>query len=346
MHIHKIPYSVVAADYVATQAAQDIAQHTRSQRFNTADHSRYDILRALPESKAFKHFTPPWDPYGYTLWQPLIARNQRMTESHVVSIPAFLYDDMMRCHAAWVTTGKIGGYILEDIVETWKSTTSGRLLAPLLDGRRQWFIRLDQMSPKDSPLGGDIPSSTFADVIVKLCSSMRAYGCLQRMKQVAEENDMELAIKLIPNPWNDSMYPAKEFRVFVPPPAARGISKPTVSDFRISAVSQYEWYKVFPAPYNLSLDQVADKVYAGALGLMPILVAYIAMQLDAKMVKILLESGFTFDVLLLENGRLQLVEINPFGAMSPCGACCFNWVLDARVLYGLDPMQFAVTVEG
>ncbi|KAH7094566.1 hypothetical protein FB567DRAFT_510478 [Paraphoma chrysanthemicola] len=346
MYVRNIPYPVVAADHVATQSAQEIAQHTRSQRFNTADHSRYEILRMLPESASFKHFTPPWDPYGYTLWQPLIARNQRMTESHIVSIPSFLYEDMMRCHAAWITTGKIEGHILEDIVETLKSTMSGKLLAPLLDGKKQWFIRLDQMSPKDSPLGGDIPSSTFADVIVKLCSSMRAYGCLQRMKQVAEENDMELAVKLILNPWNESMDPAKEFRVFVPPPAARRISKPTVSDFRISAISQYEWHKAFQVPYNLSLDQVADKVYVGALGLMPILVAYIAMQLDAKVAKTLLESGFTFDVLLLEDGRLQLVEINPFGAMSPCGACLFNWVLDATVLYGLDPMQFAVTVDG
>jgi hypothetical protein len=39
------------------------------------------------------------------------------------------------------------------------------------------------------------------------------------------------------------------------------------------------------------------------------------------------------------------VEINPFGALSGCGACLFNWVLDGKVLYGLEEAQFILTVE-
>jgi hypothetical protein len=46
------------------------------------------------------------------------------------------------------------------------------------------------------------------------------------------------------------------------------------------------------------------------------------------------------------DNEIQLIEINPFGALSRCEACLFNWGLDARVLYGLEEdMIFIVTQE-
>jgi hypothetical protein len=97
--------------------------------------------------------------------------------------------------------------------------------------------------------------------------------------------------KLILNLWNDEMDPAKEFRVFVPPPAARGIAEPHIDDLEISGISQYRWHQT------------------------------------------------------LQITPVQLIEMNPFGAMSGCGACLFNWVLDARMLYALDEGEIAVTLE-
>jgi hypothetical protein len=35
-------------------------------------------------------------------------------------------------------------------------------------------------------------------------------------------------------------------------------------------------------------------------------------------------------------GEVVLVEVNPFGAMSICGACLFQWVRDGRVVYGFE----------
>ena len=60
---------------------------------------------------------------------------------------------------------------------------------------------------------------------------------------------------------------------------------------------------------------------------------------------LLLKHGFSFDVALERHGSVQLVEINPFGALSGCGACLFNWVRDGRMLYGLEEAQFAVTLD-
>lgn len=49
-----------------------------------------------------------------------------------------------------------------------------------------------------------------------------------------------------------------------------------------------------------------------------------------------MEYGFVFDVSLRREGVVVLVEVNPFGAMSICGACLFQWVRDGRAVYGLE----------
>jgi hypothetical protein len=66
------------------------------------------------------------------------------------------------------------------------------------------------MSSKDSPLGGDLPSSTFADVITRVCSSMRAFGSKQNAKEEAEREGYDSGpnAQLILSPWNDEMDPA------------------------------------------------------------------------------------------------------------------------------------------
>jgi hypothetical protein len=108
------------------------------------------------------------------------------------------------------------------------------------------------MSPRDSPLGGHLPSSTFHDIITKICSSMRAYGCLQSTKESADREGagQGVQMQLILNPWNEGMVPAKEFRVFVPPPAARGIREPHIHGFTLSAISQYKWHSVLLPLYE------------------------------------------------------------------------------------------------
>lgn len=36
--------------------------------------------------------------------------------------------------------------------------------------------------------------------------------------------------------------------------------------------------------------------------------------------------------------KTRLIKINPFGAVSGCGGCLFNWVIDAKDLYVLEVM--------
>ena len=164
MHLRTVDYALIAADTEEVNHLQHTSLPTaRSKRFNTARHTRQEILTTVPESASFTHKSPPWTAYGYVLWQPLIARSQNI-DSHIIRVPSSLYEDLMRCTAAWLSANTVPPALVEGMVEVWQITRRGRSAAHLFDRGKKWFIRLDQMEPKDSPFGGKCPSTTMADV--------------------------------------------------------------------------------------------------------------------------------------------------------------------------------------
>lgn len=171
---------------------------------------------------------------------------------------------------------------------------------------------------------------------------MRAYG--EYMDGHGRESDP--STQLILNPWNDKMDAATEFRVFVPPPAARGVAHPEKSDFRVSGISQYKWHGSLDLPFDAPIIWVADRVWKGARGTLASIAEYISTELEADIENLLLRHGFSFDIALREDDSEQLEEINPFGAMSGCGSCLFNWVLDGKMLYGLEELDIAIVLDG
>jgi hypothetical protein len=348
MKLRTISTSHVAEDSAAMAAREGSSNLLlRSERFNTTHHSHDEIIKVIPETPTFTHGIPPWTPYSYTIWRKLIAKSQGLINHHILDIPSFLYEDLMLLHSSWLRCSDISAASIEGIIEDWSASKSGKKLAALLDGTKRWFIRLDQMSPKDSPIGGGLPSSTFADVVTKICSSMRAFGSIQNAIEEAERdrNESGPKIQLILNPWNDGMDPAKEFRVFVPPPAARGITEPHIDDLKISGISQYRWHQPLQLPPGRTVQWVVDCATEGAQRMLAAIVPYMGSKMGTDMQNLLLEHGFSFDIALQEDGSVQLIEMNPFGAMSGCGACLFNWLLDARMLYALDEGEIAVMLE-
>ncbi|CAI6336972.1 unnamed protein product [Periconia digitata] len=356
-----IPHSEVIADHEAVRTRQDTDAYSRSQRFNTADHTRDEILPIVPEPPNFTHSPPDWKLYSYILWQPLIAKSQHLTssESVVSKLPNFLWDDLMRCYGAWLSGGKLSDALLEDVVEMWTSHPSGKELKRLFDGQKKWFVRLAQMSPKDSPLEGAQPSFTLRDVVAKVCSSMRAHGCLQREKEDAAKEHREMEIYIVVNKWDDDMDPAREFRVFVPPVLAANQQTtppfpqgPTIhsQEPTISGISQYAWHRPFQQvlPNSTTLAATAENIHSHAREILNDMVDYARDNFTDDVSYMLLRYGLTFDICVKDTGdgvEVQLLEINPFGAMSVCGACLFHWIRDGRVLYGLEPAQFLVTTD-
>lgn len=97
-------------------------------------------------------------------------------------------------------------------------------------------------------------------------------------------------------------------------------------------------------PWGWSKEEVVECVSEGVDKVLGEIVAYAVRELDLEIMALLCKFGFSFDVILQEDRSVQLVEINPFGALSGCGACLFNWVLDGTVMYGLNEAQFAITL--
>lgn len=344
MRVRTVPFSSVAADIEEVSKLRDDSHPSaRSKRFNTGQHKRLEILPVVAERIAFRHEAPPFDPYDYTLWQPLVARSQRLqaSDSFVGRVPDFMWQDLMRCHSTWIATGKIDQRIADEVVETWVSTKPGKEIAAHFDGNKKWFVRLAQMSPKDSPLGGSLPCTTLAEVVIKICSSMRAYGCLERERDAARAHGKDVNIKIAINAWDGGMDPMREFRVFVPPPGAR-----LSEEMKISAISQYRWWTPFVSPYpDSDFAATASKVLCEAEKIFEEILAFVKTELGEEIGKSLWKYGFSFDIIVKEGGQVQLVELNPFGAMSGCGACLFQWITDGKVLYGLDEAEFAITAE-
>ena len=122
-------------------------------------------------------------------------------------------------------------------------------------------------------------------------------------------------------PWNEKMDPRKEFRCFVPPVTDK-------EAMRLTAVSQYRWHEPFAGRGSLDAEKLLEGIgtvlrevlkHAGQVGILNELKRF----------------GFTFDVAVMEKD-VQLIEVNPFGAMSGCGSCLFQWLRDAYLIYGLE----------
>jgi hypothetical protein len=345
MQLRTVPFLEVEGDITATarinRDSSNLGSHTP--RFNSSFHKLEEIAAAIPNTSNFTHSNPPWTAYGYTLWLPVIAKSQGLQDPQVFQIPSFLFEDLMRCHSSWVTCGKINQQILEEAAETWESCKSGTILKTLFNGTKEWFVRLDQMSPKDSPL---VPGAvrSIKDLVTKLASSMRAYGALHREAQEAIKQGRDITMTGVLNPWNGNMDASYEFRVFVPPPAARQVDDPTLNDLKIAAVSQYKWHSPFKVSGGMTIQQTADKVYDGAIAILQEIIEYTNQSLDRDIQALLIKHGFSFDVTLQKGNEVQLVELNPFGALSGCGACLFNWIIDGHALYGLeDEVVFLIT---
>jgi hypothetical protein len=131
----------------------------------------------------------------------------------------------------------------------------------------------------------------------------------------------------------------------VPPPAARGVIEPQINDFKVSGISQYRWHSTLQSPPGSTVDWVMDCVSAEAQRMLADIVPYIGSEVKTDLKVLLLRHGFSFDIALQDNGSIQLIEVNPFGAMSGCGACLFHWVADGRMLYGLEGSEIAVTLK-
>jgi len=110
----------------------------------------------------------------------------------------------------------------------------------------------------------------------------------------------------------------------VPSPTARG-APASVSSLEFKALSQCRWAFSFSRPYDFTVKKTCEKVCAGAAALLEEMESYMLGEMSDEIRGLLVKYGFAFDIALGEDGKVVLMEANPFGALSGCGACLQGW---------------------
>ena len=298
---------------ISREADDAISREPPSARFNSLHHSREEIEVALP---GLPHTFPPRELYNYSNYLSVIAASRKMSPK-IIPIPRILNDMIERCFGAFHHVGGMRQSLVEEICETWPA-----LVKHFRDNTTaKYFIRLEESSPKDSPvLPGAV--SCAEDVVKKICTSMRAKVAMEYAGHI---NATEKVILL---PWDERMDSAKEFRCFVPPN----------DTLRITAISQYRWHAHFAGWDYLGVEAPDLGEHAKVL-----LQHIIHHSHSDGTLQQLRQYGLSFDIAAID-GDVQLVEVNPFGAMSGCGSCLFHWLDDAKLLYGMeDEIELRVT---
>ena len=271
----------------------------------------------------------------------------------------------------------------EDLSEEFpRVTTRGVRVADLFGAsgeggiEKEYFLRTDACSVKDGK-NGTQPIRSVEDIWTRLATSHRVIHGLEHLfgegaakeTEAGGEDKVETGVGNEREEWlepagkkekqagakaasidlylirfNPHITSAHEYRVFCPPPS-----------LAISAVSQYRWFSPFYLTSPTRIPAAVDRIFAG---IQKIHAQILESEAFGELEGVLREEGFTFDVWDSDRGEsddekamwgtgVQLVEVNPFGAMSGCGSALFHWERDARVLYGVgerDGVEFRVTV--
>ncbi|EGD86736.1 hypothetical protein H112_05243 [Trichophyton rubrum D6] len=314
MELITIPFSEVQT---ALQEAKEAWADT--DKFNTHGHSFEDINALVPETQDLKHIKPGLFSTLYQHWVPLIMSSQGAEEWHTFELPRYLAFETTEMYQVWIARASSRSSIFNGLVEMFPKQSSAGMKTEELFGRHQkWFLRLDSCSTKDGE-NGMKPITSVHDLIRQLCTSMRGRRAIL---DTLEDGVSKPVVYLIP--YNEQMDPSREFRVFCPPPGSG-----------IAAISQYRWTSPFAVNNMEDAVRVANRVRLDSLQIHSRIMETARQLPDVLVHEMMEREGFTFDVLSVPDGSTQLVEINPFGAMSGCGSCLFHWLRDSKSLYGL-----------
>lgn len=259
---------------------------------------------------------PSETPQSFLRWLPLITRSQAIPPTsiqHIILTPPQT-QLILDASQASLHTRELNRLYAEELADL-KSAFNSLSFPP-----EGFFLRLDECSPKDG-VRGIAPLKSAEQIILRLTTSHRATNAMIRQR---DKNGG--FVELVFLPYNGKMDTAKEFRVFCAPP-----------DGRITGVSQYKWHKpsflTRKAPGEIS--RIVDTIMQDILRIHKEIMAEVGSDRGGAMDKLLLEQGFTFDVMFDEiSQRCALIELNSFGARSGCGSCLFHWLRDMEVLHG------------
>jgi hypothetical protein len=372
-----ITMTTVSISRIRTELAAAAQYKLTPTNFNTKDIPLAVMTTALPR---IPHYTPthasPW--LLLSPWLPLILKSQNRHPAtvHTIRLPRLYCAGLTRIGTSAVQSRFINESDAEDLSLSFPRRTNGKCPIPIesLFGSEietspeagipsvnppRYFIRLDPCSLKDACTlpyrdahhsladRGLLPVTNPKQLWSRLVTSARALAALDTM--LVEEDEVLLYLF----PWDDDMGAQWKYRVFCPPAfkemafddnAAASHSKGLP---RVAAISQYRWRE----PWYLDAEHQAggQKVLEREARRVIKAAERILEEILEKASAVMVAQGFSFDVCVKggrADGEVVLVELNNFGGLTGTGSRLFEWVRDAKVLYGLEEgVEFRVAVE-
>ena len=334
-----LPFSAVISDQSA---------------YNSQAHTAEDISTAVSKSLVrlppdVVYAWPPPEPYAYGLYANLVAESQRIPPDKRLDLamPSFIARELLTLQASFLATNHVSDTRVAEVAEDWQDSRTCRSTfgSAFADGAK-WFVRLDDASPKDSPTR--MPVTSAKQLVRMLATSMRARAEVERKLEDGREIIVFLRL------WDGAMGSGIEFRCFIPPLAvhaarSRPDGKAEMKNWTLSAMSQYTWHRPFP-PASTTKSFARDIVETALNGAKCCTAEVLNTAREVGALDELKKWGFVMDVVVKLQGSgydVQLVEVNPFGAVSGCGSCLFHWLRDAEQLHGLkDQIEVRIAIDG
>lgn len=333
---------MVAMDTYRLTVLQFGAVMSSQSAYNSQAHTASEIDSALSRSSIrlpseIIHAWPPPEPYAYVRYADLVANSQHSPPDKRLNLvmPGFVARELLTLQASFLAKNDVSDTRVAEVSEDWQDSRACRsVFHAAFSLGEKWFVRLDDASPKDSPT--KMPVTSAKQLVRMLATSMRARAEVELKLQEGSE------IIVFLRPWDEQMRKGIEFRCFIPPLAVHAAKSQERAEaaqvgWTLSAMSQYTWHQPFPttSTTKFSAPEIIQTALDGAKRCMADVIDTAG---EVGTLGELEKWGFILDIVVKLQGferEVQLVEINPFGAVSGCGSCLFHWLRDAEQLYGL-----------
>eukprot|EP01084_Bolivina_argentea_P190666 327577_1 len=241
-------------------------------------------------------------------------------------------------------------HIIEEYLKTNSNADYVDIPFKYYDINKEYFIRLNECSPKDSRLGMG-PFTNVEQMFESLICSCRARKALQKAYfsgieqekiSVSDYNEIKnkdtdvgktdnknkwegfgegTLLWLIP--WRNDIKSKNEFRCFV-------------RENKLRAISQYVWYKDCGW---INKQNILNKMCVDVQMLANRITQHIGHD------QYVLDIHVLFDKDNEQEYKIEMIECNSFGAQLAAGAGCFHWIKDYNQLYGLREYENQIEVR-
>ena len=138
-------------------------------------------------------------------WLPLIAQSRGIQgQIETLHVPRWL----IRTFKDAVKGYRASGQVMQSVLKEMLQEPPFRAVS-FLDGRRRWFFRADDVSPKDG-VSGTVPVCTTEDVLTLLLTSWRLHGAYCRF--MAKEGNDSFTLHFLP--WDDQASSLRQLMIF------------------------------------------------------------------------------------------------------------------------------------